>query len=117
VPSPGQGIVAIEIRSDDEQTRRAVRSVHDEAASAALIAERVVVETLGGGCQLPLGAFARVRGHDLDLLALVCSRDGSRVLRTRDAGSTTDPRGLGQHVAGQLAAAGAAALLDEVRLQ
>ena len=115
VPAPGQGVVAVEIRRDNERCRDAVRRIHDEAAAAALAAERAVVETLGGGCQLPLGAFARARGQDLDLLALVCSSDGARVLRAREAGSVADPRGLGQHVARQLAAGGAAALLDEVR--
>ena len=58
VPAPGQGIVAIEIRADDEGIRKAVGHIHDGASAAALEAERTVVTALGGGCQLPLGALA-----------------------------------------------------------
>jgi hydroxymethylbilane synthase len=115
VPAPGQGIVAVEIRSGDVRCREAVRRVHDETAAAALEAERTVVEKLGGGCQLPLGALARIRGHEMDLLALVCSPDGARVLRAREGGAAADARGLGEHIARQLIAGGAAALLDEIR--
>ena len=55
VPAPGQGIIAVETRSDDERTRSAVGRLNDAAASVALAAEQAVVATLGGGCQLPLG--------------------------------------------------------------
>ena len=58
VPAPGQGIVAIEIRETDDDTRRAVLRIDDADASAALKAERAVVEALGGGCQTPIGVLA-----------------------------------------------------------
>ena len=115
VPAPGQGIIALEIRSSDDGCRRAVRIVHDRAAAVALDAERAVVAALGGGCQLPLGALAVLRGQILDLHAVVCSADGSRVLRARDAGAADGAMGLGARVAERLAADGAADLLNEVR--
>ena len=58
VPSPGQGIVAIETRDDDVATREFVARISDAGAAAALDAERAVVEALGGGCQTPIGALA-----------------------------------------------------------
>ena len=97
VPAPGQGIVAIEVRDDDERARGAVERIHDDAAGQALAAEWAVVAALGGGCQLPLGAVAR---HDpdrdeLELTAVVASRDGSRMLRRSARGPAVDASGLG----------------------
>ena len=117
VPAPGQGIVAVEIRSADHETRRALQGIHDAAAATALDAERAVVAALGGGCQLPLGALARLDGASLQIDAIVCSADGSRVVRAHAAGPAADPRVLGEQVAQQLAQGGATAILDELRGQ
>jgi hydroxymethylbilane synthase len=115
VPAPGQGIIAMEIRQGDDSTRAAVQSVNDRPAAVALDAERAVVAALGGGCQLPLGALAVVRGEALDLHAVVCSADGTRVLRARESGLAADPVALGRRVAERLAADGAGSILDAVR--
>jgi hydroxymethylbilane synthase len=115
VPAPGQGIIALEIRQDDEACRRALQGVHDRAALVALDAERAVVAALGGGCHLPLGALAAIRGDAIDLHAVVCSTDGGRVIRSHTSGSSADPIALGRRAAERLAADGAAAILDEVR--
>ena len=63
------------------ESRKAVSAIHDGVAAAALEAERTVVAALGGGCQLPLGALATVNGAELEVLAVVCSPDGGRVIR------------------------------------
>jgi hydroxymethylbilane synthase len=115
VPAPGQGIIALEIRAGDDGARQAVQGVHDLAAFTALEAERAVVEALGGGCQLPLGALALVRGAALELHAVVCSADGARAVKAAGTGSAGEPAALGGRVAAELAAAGAAAILDEER--
>jgi hydroxymethylbilane synthase len=115
VPAPGQGIVAVEIRADDEKCRRALKAVHDAAAAAALAAERHIVLALGGGCQLPLGALATINATEMELQAIVCSPDGRRVVRAQAAGPAGDPVALGDRVAGQLARDGAVEILDEAR--
>jgi hydroxymethylbilane synthase len=115
VPAPGQGIIAIEIRVDDDATRNALRPVHDANAGVALDAERAVVAALGGGCQLPLGALSVIRGTDLDLHAVVCSSDGTRAVRSQATGAVADPLTLGRRVAEHLEKQGATALLDDVR--
>jgi len=115
VPAPGQGIIAIEIRAGDVATRNALQSVHDANASVALEAERAVVAALGGGCQLPLGALAVIRGTDLDLRAVVCSSDGTRAVRAQATGAVADPLAVGRRVAEQLEQQGATALLDDAR--
>ncbi len=115
VPAPGQGIVAVEIRADDEETRRVLQSVHDTSAAIALEAERTVVAALGGGCQLPLGTLAAIRGREIDLHAIVCSADGSRVVRAHATGSTETAAHLAQRVADDLSAQGARDILDAAR--
>jgi len=115
VPAPGQGIIAIEIRASDRSARQTVQMIHDAATASALTAERAVVGALGGGCQLPLGAFAARRGDTLELTAIVCSLDGTQTARARDTGPASDPSGLGYRVADRLAAEGADAILDAVR--
>jgi hydroxymethylbilane synthase len=115
VPAPGQGIVAIEIRADDEDSRTIMRRTHDGAAAAALDAERTVVVTLGGGCQLPLGALATVNGTDMEVQAAVCSPDGERVVRAHAHGQMSDAASLGERVAEQLIREGAQEILNAVR--
>jgi hydroxymethylbilane synthase len=115
VPAPGQGIVATEIRMDDEGARAALREIHDEAAGRVLAAERALVAALDGGCQLPLGAIADERDGALDMLAMVASLDGTRSVRQSMSGSLSDPENLGRRLAAALAAEGARELLDELR--
>lgn len=115
VPAPGQGIIAIQIRRDDERTRIAVQRLHDPAAGTALAAERAVVEALGGGCQLPLGAIAIHAGGALDLQAVVISLDGATVIRARRRGPFEEPVALGRQVAADLSSAGAREVLETVR--
>jgi hydroxymethylbilane synthase len=114
VPAPGQGIVAIEIREDDDAVRRAVAAIDDPQAGAALAAERALVEALGGGCQTPVGALASPgTGEMLDLVAIVVSLDGRRALRAQEHGAWKDAAGLGARVAAKLLAQGAGEILAE----
>jgi hydroxymethylbilane synthase len=117
VPAPGQGIVAIEIRVDDDATRRAVTAINDAAADAALTAERALVETLGGGCQTPVGAFASpIHPDGLELLAVVVSLDGGHAIYATSPGPRSDAAGIGARVGAQLIADGAAAILAEASI-
>lgn len=116
VPAPGQGIVAIEIRDGDEQTRRAVSRIEDAAAAAALKAERAVVERLGGGCQTPIGALATPTGDgQLELVGIVVSLDGSRAMRAHASGPADDAVVLGASVGDQLLAQGAGEILSDAQ--
>jgi hydroxymethylbilane synthase len=115
IPAPGQGIVAVEIRSDDAGTRAAVERMNDRPAAIALRAERAVVSALGGGCQLPLGAIASIDGDELSLQGIVTSLDGSRVVRREIRGLAADPEAAGARLADELARGGATEILNEVR--
>jgi len=115
VPAPGQGIVAIETRSDDTATRGVLASISDAAAAQSLDAERALVAALGGGCQLPLGAVALHEGSALDMHAVVAAVDGRRSVKRRAQGPAAQPEDLGRRLAEELAKAGALEILDDVR--
>ena len=112
VPAPGQGIIAIETRAEDGDTRATLAAVNDSAATAALTAERALVRALGGGCQVPIGAYAETLDGQLHLRAVVASLDGSQLLQ-RDA---SQPPGsadaLGDSVAAGLLEDGAGPILQ-----
>jgi hydroxymethylbilane synthase len=113
VPAPGQGIVAVEARLDDEVVRDRLASIHDARAGAALAAERAVVAALDGGCKLPLGAIAIPAGTDLEMHGIVTSRDGRRSIRHVVRGEAGRPEQVGARLADALAADGARELLSE----
>ena len=114
VPAPGQGIVAIEIREADDATRGVVSRVDDAAASAALRAERAVVEALGGGCQTPIGVLA-TPGADgmIEIVAAVVALDGSRAVRGHARGPREEAGALGARLGAQLIADGAGDILAD----
>jgi hydroxymethylbilane synthase len=115
VPAPGQGIIAIEVRSGDAESRDAVTRLADAEASTALAAEQSVVRALGGGCQMPVGAYAVLDGATLVLTGIVASPDGSRTLRAVIRGRADDPQAAGQAAAAELLSQGAAGILADVQ--
>ncbi len=113
VPAPGQGIIALEVRADDAATLALARRLDDPTAGQALTAEREVVRALGGGCQMPIGAYAAIAGSELTLTGLVTSLDGRREARATASGAAADALRLGGLVAADLLAQGAAEILAE----
>ena len=109
VPAPGQGTIALECRGDDRAVREAVAPLHHEPTARAVTAERAFLATLGGGCNVPLGAHATARGEGLDLVGFVGRVDGSTVLRAERQGH--DPVSLGRELGQDLLDRGAGDLL------
>ena len=112
VPAPGQGIIAIETRTEDGDTLAALTAVNDTAASAALTAERALVRALGGGCQVPIGAFAETLDGRVHLRAMVASLDGSQMLRREASQPVEAANALGDSVAAGLLEDGAGPILQ-----
>lgn len=100
-PAVGQGALAIEARTGDH----AVSILTHEATRLAVEAERACLREFGGGCQIPLGAYAQFRGTELHLEAVVASPDGSRIMRFEATGQ--QPSELGRAVAAGLIEQGA----------
>ena len=114
VPAPGQGIIAVEIRGNDTVTGAAVATIADPISAAALAAERVVVTRLGGGCQMPIGAYAVVSEGELSLTTVVLSLDGTRTARADASGPATEASLVGTRAADELLNQGAADILAEI---
>jgi hydroxymethylbilane synthase len=114
VPAPGQGIIAIETREGDAD-HDLWRAIDDPATAAAFVAERAVVEALGGGCQLPLGAIAVREGAELVMQAIVTDSEGHQRVRRTLRGDATAPAALGRRLAADLAGAGAIDILNSLR--
>jgi len=112
-PAPGQGALAIETRADGEAAR-ICSALEDAAARAEVTAERAVLAGLGGGCQVPVGAYAEFREGRLAIRAAVISPDGSRVIRAEAEGPAAQAAELGGELARRLLERGARAVLEAV---
>lgn len=111
-PAPAQGALAIEVRADDAATQALVSGIACAATSAAVRAERACLHAFGGGCHVPLAAWAEASDGAVRLHAAVAAVDGSRVVRATGESAATDPERAGREAAAQLAAAGARALAE-----
>jgi len=111
-PAAGQGALAIEIRAGDETVRDAISFLDDKASRIETTCERALLQGMGGGCQVPIGASATWRDGRVHLQAVVASPDGSRLLRESAAGS--DPGELGAAVGDSLLRRGGAKILEQV---
>ena len=110
-PAVGQGALAIEVRRGDLPVEQAVSPLDDPATHAAVRAERALLRALGGGCDVPIAAHARLDGAKLRLLGVVAAVDGSKVVRASAAGVIGDHDDLGPRVARELLALGAREIL------
>jgi len=109
LPAPGQGALGIEYRADDERTLTLLTAIDHQPTHSAVTAERSFLAALGGGCSLPVGAFASLEGDLIRLQGVVAAPDGSRVLRVSAYGK--DPQTLGKTLARKALADGANELL------
>jgi hydroxymethylbilane synthase len=111
-PAPGQGALAIEIRSSDKTTLSHIQFLDDPSARATSTCERALLSRMGGGCQVPIGAYAEQITNGLRLLAVVADPDGESMLKETQEG--TDPIALGASVANALLQRGGADILRKV---
>ncbi len=119
LPAVGQGAIGVEIRSGDQPTASVLAGLNDGATASAVEAERALLRMLEGGCQVPIGAFAR-RGPDgerdvLYMDAMVASLDGGKVVRGKTHGPASASGEIGKALAETLIAGGAGAILREIR--
>lgn len=113
VPAPGQGCLAVQARASDDATIQALSALDHAPSRIALETERGLMARLGGGCALPLGAFAEPSPRGVQMLAIALSPDGSRIARTEVDGAT--PEEVAELAALDLSAGGADEILGLVR--
>jgi hydroxymethylbilane synthase len=109
----GQGALAIETR-ETGAGYDAVRALDDPTTHAAVLAERGVLGSLGGGCQVPIGAHATIENGRLSLLGVVAAPDGSEVIRAEAEGPAEDAEALGRALGAALLERGAKRILEAV---
>jgi hydroxymethylbilane synthase len=116
LPAVGQGALAVEARSGDRSTREAAEQIDDLSAQQSVLAERILLATLRGGCLAPIAAWGRIEDDGrLHLSACVVSLDGSRRLTAEALGNAADALALGRQAAEQLLADGAAEIIQQAR--
>ncbi|MBI4313823.1 MAG: hydroxymethylbilane synthase [Candidatus Omnitrophica bacterium] len=112
LPAPGQGAIGIEARADRQEILEILKAVNSSATLSAVRAERALLKSLGGGCQIPIGALAIAdEMGNLTLDAAVFSPDGLRTIRQKLSGSTQEPERIGITLASHLRAKGADRIL------
>ena len=110
LPAVGQGALGIEIRSGAEDVAELLHPIDDPPTSRSVASERAFLSALGGGCQTPIGAYARISGDDTILLSgLIASVDGTTLIRGEAEGN--DPERLGRALAADLLHRGGSAVL------
>jgi hydroxymethylbilane synthase len=114
MPAVGQGAIGVEARLADTEAGDILLVLDDSATRTAIIAERALLAALQGGCQVPMGAWARIERNELVLDACICSVDGTQFIKQRVSGPPEQPAELGQHMARLLIAGGAQSILEEV---
>jgi hydroxymethylbilane synthase len=117
MPAVGQGAIAVECRLKDTEAGDLLAPLDDAETRTAIIAERALLAALQGGCQVPLGAWARIERGELLLDACVCSVDGVQYVKQRAAAPPDQAAQLGEHMARVLIEAGAQSILEEVSRQ
>jgi hydroxymethylbilane synthase len=111
VPAAGQGALAVQVRSGDEETATAVRTINDEASFAQLRAERACFTRLDADCSTPIGVHAELQDGTLRISAFVGLPDGSEWIRDALEADASDPEAAGTALAERLTSAGAPDLL------
>lgn len=108
----GQGALAIETRSGAASALEVFAALDDANTRVAITAERALLAGLEGGCQVPLGAWARIQSGKLTMDARVLSADGTDCIHRREESAPADAEGLGRRLAREMLDAGAARLLS-----
>ncbi len=115
-PAVGQGALAIESRKNDRETQTILAPIDHAPTRYAVEAERTLMHVLEGGCQVPIGSIGQCTGNGtLELEAVVCSLDGSKVIRSRQSGPLEEATDIGQTLAHKLLDMGASEILREIR--
>lgn len=114
LPAPGQGVVVIQCRNDDQAVQKKLASLHCQATSIQVAAERAVVAALGGDCRMPLAALARVENGQVFLHARLASPDGRECLDAAVQGDSASARDLGQQAATSILDQGGMRILSHV---
>lgn len=112
LPQVGQGALGLETRADDDRTNNFVTKLNDQETFWCVTAERAFLRGLGGGCQFPIAAFARILNCEMHISGLVAAPDGATILRDSIICDAANPTDNGLRLADKLLAKGAGELIN-----
>jgi len=115
IPAVGQGALGIQARSNDQDVLQLLKQIEDAETRILVSAERSLLHHLQGGCQIPIGAYAKRENDAIHLVGLVASVEGEEVLIEEGIATDEDARALGIKVAEALLAKGAGRILSQVK--
>ena len=115
LPAVGQGALAVICRDADLELRARVGSLGDPETAACVAAERALLHSLEGGCQIPIGALAEIRDGELHLDGLIADLEGDTILRSQHKGPSNAPEHLGERLADDLLRQGGDDILATIR--
>jgi hydroxymethylbilane synthase len=113
LPAPGQGVLAIEVREGDDRIRELIRPLDHAPTRAAITAERAFLQHLGGGCRVPIAAYAQLAHSQLHIKGLIASEDDTQFFRDKLSGDPALPEEIGRKLAARLMTQGAHKLLEK----
>lgn len=111
VPDVGQGIIAVQVRSEDIATFSLLNEIQHQSTQIALIAERAFLNALGGGCKVPVAAYASIEGDAVNLISVASDHEGARLYKVQSTDTISDPVEAGLNIARKLLDSGAGAIL------
>ena len=114
LPAIGQGALGLELRRDDQELLDGIFFLNHAATATAVMAERSFLLRLEGGCQVPIGAYATVKGDRVTLTGLIASLDGKEIIKEQESAPAAEAAALGTLLAQKLLDRGGRAILDEV---
>ncbi len=117
LPAVSQGVIGVETRENDEEIIALVQLVNDKQAEICVKAERALLRSLEGGCQIPIGAYAELNEDTVVLEGMVGSLDGKTIIRESITGTLEQCEELGETLAGRLSELGGKAILEEIRME
>lgn len=115
LPAVGQGALAIEMRKKDKQTKALFLKLHHQETYHCILCERAFLKVLEGGCLVPVGGYASVKNKKLFMEGVLCSLDGTSVIRGNISGALRDAEKLGRKVGRQILQHGGREILKEIR--
>ena len=113
-PAVGQGALAVETRSDGGAAEEIARRLEHPESRIAVTAERALLRALGGGCQVPIGAYATVHADEVHLRAIIVSPDGTEIIRRQASGASREAAAIGRTLGEELLAQGGRQILEAV---
>lgn len=117
LPAVSQGVIGVETRENDEEIIALVQLVNDKQAEICVKAERALLKSLEGGCQIPIGAYAELTEDTVVLEGMVGSLDGKTIIREKISGTHEQCEELGVTLANRLSELGGKAILEEIRME